>query len=339
MLIRPLLALVFLGAVSGFVPLAAAGGTDTTGADALDARAWLTRIHEAASRRNFQGTFIVSAGGAVSSARIAHYCEGTNQFERIESLDGQARQVFRHNDVVHTVWPSSRVAVVEQSQLVSSFPGLLQGNDSRIADHYEVRMIGRDRVAGFEAAVLHVKPRDGLRFGYRLWAEQVSGLLLRADVLGERDEVLETSAFSEVTIGVRPQRESVLQPMKRLDGYRVLRPVLTPTRLDAEGWGMRQLVPGFREVSCVQRPMDGPAALESDPQGPPVVQAIFSDGLTHVSLFIERYDEKRHVKPMLAAVGATRTLMRRHDQWWVTVVGDVPGATLKTFADSLERRK
>ena len=41
-------------------------------------RAWLLRIHDAASRRNFQGTFVVSGGGYIASARIAHFCEGPN---------------------------------------------------------------------------------------------------------------------------------------------------------------------------------------------------------------------------------------------------------------------
>src|SRR5437870_7221521 len=81
-----------------------------------EVRSWLMRIHDAASHSNFQGTFVVSAGGTVSSARIAHFCEGSNQFERIESLDGQARHVFRYNDVVHTVWPQARVALVEQRE-------------------------------------------------------------------------------------------------------------------------------------------------------------------------------------------------------------------------------
>jgi sigma-E factor negative regulatory protein RseB len=77
-----------------------------------EVRAWLLRIHNAAQQRNFQGTFAVSAGGQVASSRIAHYCDGSNQFERIESLDGQMRRVFRHNDLVATVWPASRVAVL-----------------------------------------------------------------------------------------------------------------------------------------------------------------------------------------------------------------------------------
>lgn len=340
MSLRPLAALTLFGAFCSFVPFARGGQTaDGTLAEPTEVRAWLLRIHEAASKRNFQGTFVVSGGGSVSSARIAHYYEGRNQFERIETLDGQARHVFRHNDVVHTVWPASRVAVVEQSQLLMSFPGLLQAGDDRIVDHYDVKIQGLDRVAGHDANVLVVRPKDTLRFGYRLWSEKVSGLLLRADVLGDRGEVLETSAFSEVTIGTRPQPESVLQPMKRLDGYRVVRPVLVSTRLDSEGWSLRETAPGFRLVSCVRRPMEGQGAGEVDIDAPPVLQAIFADGLSYVSIFIEPFDSRRHTQPMMASVGATQTLMRRQGDWWITAVGEVPVRTLKMFAKGLERTR
>lgn len=336
MLLRPLLALTLFGAFCSFVPGGRAHATEA-GGEAREVRAWLMRIHEAAGRRNFQGTFVVTGSGMVSSARIAHFCEGSNQFERIESLDGQARHVFRYNDVVHTIWPSSRVAVVEQSQLLTSFPALLQAGDDRIGEFYDLRPQGNGRVAGHEADVLLVQPRDKHRYGYRLWSDRASGLLLRADVLGERDEVLETSAFSEVTIGIKAQPESVLVPMRRLDGYRVVRPVLKPTRLEDEGWSLRSSAPGFRQVSCVRRPMEGNGEAEAAAE--PVLQAIYSDGLTYVSMFIEPYNAQIHTRPMLATVGATQTLMRRQGDWWVTVVGDVPIATLKAFANGLERKK
>ena len=338
MQLRPFFALTLFGVLCAFVSEASAQSSDTEpAAEPREVRAWLMRIHEAASKRNFQGTFVVSGGGSVSSARIAHFCEGPNQFERIESLDGQARHVFRHNDVVHTVWPGSRVAVIEQSQLLMSFPALLQAGDDRIVDFYDVRPQGSDRVAGHDANVLLVQPKDAHRFGYRLWSEKASGLLLRADVLGERSEVLETSAFSDVAINVKPQPESVLQPMKRLDGYRVVRPVLTPTKLEAEGWTLRDVAPGFRQVSCVRRPIEGPAVDREAAE--PLLQAIYSDGLTYVSIFIEPFNAQRHTRPMLAAVGATQTLMRRQGDWWITVVGDVPAATLKMFAKGLERKR
>ena len=303
-----------------------------------DVRGWLLRIHDAAGRRNFQGTFVVSGGGNVASARISHFCEGPNQYERIESLDGRQRKVYRHNDVVHTVWPASHVAMIEQRGMLSSFPALLQAGDDGIGEWYDVRAEGSERVAGHDADVLAVRARDALRYGYRLWADRASGLLLRAEVLGDKGDVLETSAFSEVAIGVRPQPETVLQAMRRLDGYRVVRPLLTPTRLEAEGWTMRQLAPGFRQVSCVSRQIDSPGETSAAASSP-VLQSIYSDGLTYVSVFIEPFRPDRHTRPLLAALGATSTLAQRRGDWWVTVVGDTPPATLKMFAAALERRK
>ena len=304
-------------------------------APASDVRAWLMRIHDAAGHRNFQGTFMVSGGGTVSSARIAHFCEGANQYERTESLDGPARHVFRHNDLVHTLWPARHVALVERRTLFGSFPALLQTGDDRIVDFYDVHHETAQRVAGHEANVLLLRPRDGYRYGYRLWADQATGLLLRVDVLGDRGDVLETSAFSDVVIGVKPEPESVLQPMKRLEGYRVVQPVMTATRLEAQGWIMRQAVPGFRQVSCVKRAMEGPGPAEGvDKQA---VQVIYADGLTYVSVFIEPWDARRHTRQTVASVGPTQTLMLQHGDWWVTVVGDVPPATLRLFATGLER--
>lgn len=339
MLHRPLLALTMVGALCSFLPARAGQAAGQSPMEPKEVRSWLMRIHDAASLRNFQGTFIVSAGGAVSSARIAHFCEGRNQFERIDSLDGQTRHVFRYNDLVHTVWPQARVALVEQRDLLQSFPALLKVGDDRIADFYDVRTQGMERVAGHEASVLSLRPRDGFRFGYRLWTEKLSGLLLRADVLGERGEILETSAFSDVAIGVRAQPETVLQPMRRLDGYKIVKATLAPTKLEAEGWTLRQNVPGFRQVSCVKRPLD--AAHDAETNGPAAqaLQTIYSDGLTYVSVFIEPFNPERHTQAMLTSIGATQTLMRRQDDWWITVVGDVPAATLKAFAGGLERKK
>lgn len=327
-------------ALAAFSGPASSQAVTTGGARAVnEVRSWLLRIHEAASRRNFQGTFIVSGGGSITSARIAHFVDGGAQFERIESLDGRQRRVYRHNDVVHTVWPGSLIAMIEQRGQLSSFPALLQGADDRIADWYELEAEGVERVAGREADVLAVRPRDAWRYGYRLWADRSSSLLLRIDVIGERGEVLETSAFSDVAIGLKAEPQTVVQPMKKLDGYRVVRPTTTPTRLEAEGWSLKAQAPGFRLVSSVARRIDAPGEAPADPGATPVLQSIWSDGLTFVSVFIEPFRADRHGKPLLAGLGATLTMAQRHGEFWVTVVGDAPQATLKSFAGALERKK
>lgn len=340
MLFRPLSAFAAAFALATFVSGACAQTAPPTDdrADAAAVRSWLIRIHEAASKKNFQGTFVVSAGGRVSSSRIAHYLENGDQLERIESLDGQMKQVFRRNNLVHTVWPKNGLAVVEQRDLLASFPALLQAGDDRIVDFYDVKRVGNDRVAGLEADVLQITPRDALRFGYRLWSDKASGLLLRAEVLDGKEDVLESSAFSEVAIGVKPQAQTVLAPMKKLDAYRVMHPYMSPVRFSGEGWMLRQQVPGFREVSCVKRSVTAPSDPKSSAPAQ-VLQAIYSDGLTYVSVFIEPFDAERHARAMQTSIGATQTFMHRQENWWITVIGDVPAETLRQFANGLERKK
>lgn len=307
------------------------------GENALDSQAWLARVHDAASLRNYQGTQVFASGGSVSSSHIAHFSDGSQQYERVDMLDGQLRQVVRHNETVYTVWPQRQLAIVEQRELLSPFPALLQPNSiERLGDHYELVSQGSDRQADHEADVFLLRPRDDLRFAQRLWTEHASGLLLRADTLGLHGEVLESAAFSEVVIGMKPQPELVMQPLKQLDTYRVVRPTVVRTRLEDEGWVLKRELPGFREISCVRRRLD-PFARGDD--GPEMLQAIFSDGLTHISLFIEPFDPKRHRHAMSTAQGATHTLMGRLGDAWVTVVGDVPTTALKQFANALERRK
>jgi sigma-E factor negative regulatory protein RseB len=299
-----------------------------------DPAAWLTRIHQAAINRSYQGTMAFSAGGHVSSSRVVHIADGRERYERIEVLDGPRRQQFRHNGSMLTLMPETKVAVVEEIDVRAEFPALPVGNQ-RAIDSYEVRTIGSDRVADHEAEVLLLKPRDGLRYAQRLWAERESGLLLRTEVVGPRGDVLESSAFIHLTIGGKLAPELVLKPMKRkLDGYRIVRPQAVSTQLDAEGWSVKTPPAGFHLVSCTKRPLD--AASESATELP-VLQSVFSDGLTHVSVFVERFDALRH-KPMRTVLGATSTLMSRHADWWITIVGDVPMATIQQFESMLQRR-
>ena len=311
-----------------------------------ETRAWLLRIQDAAKKGSFSGTFVFSAGGAMSSARITHYGQGQHQFERVDSLDGPARQLLRHNDTVHTVWAQSGVVVVEKRDSHFTFPALSFGADEQVFANYDVLTYpGLERVAGHDAMVLFLKPKDAHRYGYRLWSDKVSGLLLRADVVGERNELLESSAFSEVTIGVKAQPEQILSAIKKLSAYRSIKAQMTPTTLDAHGWQLQALVPGFKEIRCMERPWGvsqdavNNERLQHAAAVKKVLQVVYSDGPTHVSVFIEPFDGARHGRPALASVGATRTFSTRQADWWITAVGDVPMTTLQTLALGLQRQK
>lgn len=299
---------------------------------AFDAEAWIARLNTAATERNYRGTMVYTAAGVVSSSRVAHACTGDQVYERVQALDGHEHRVYRHNDSVRTVWPHKQVVVVEQG---AAAPGLVSTRrrvERRALAHYTASAQGQSVVAGRRTQVLLLQPRDGLRFAQRLMTDEDTGLLLRADVLDASGRVLESTAFGEVEIGAGIDPAAVLEGMAPA-GYQVL-----PSRRElvdwaAQGWRLKQPVPGFEVAGCLRRP--APSGQGGQGQA---LQAMFSDGLSFVSLFIEPYSEHAHRRALAAEMGATHTLMQRVGDHWITAMGDVPRRTLELFIASLERR-
>lgn len=296
---------------------------------------WLMRMHEASRRRAYVGTFVVLAGGSLSSARIWHVCDGEQQVERVESLTGAPRSTFRRNDQVMTFLPESRMVVEERRESLGLFPNFLQSSDSSIAQFYRARATGGERVAGFEADLLQLQPQDQWRFGYRVWSEKKTGLVLKLQTLDAQGHVLEQAAFSELQLDVPVSIAKLTQMMGKTQGYQIEKPELVKTTAMAEGWVLKTAVPGFNSMSCYKRPAAGGA----DAAHKNTLQWIFSDGLASVSLFVEAFDPVRHTQPVILALGATHTLTRRIGDWWLTAVGEVPPLTLAAFAQGLERKK
>lgn len=299
---------------------------------------WLTRIREAAATHSFAGNYVVTGDGTASSSRISHFPQGRDSYERIESLDGVPRVVLRHNDTVHTVWPRERVTVVEQRSALDVFPSLAPAsNGVRLDDHYKVASVTPGRVAGRDAQVVFVGALDDLRYSQRLWVDTQTRLLLRADTLGIHQQVLESAAFTELSIGVKVQAESVRQAMRnRGTPWRLVHADLRPTTLDAEGWKLEPPVKGFRLTSCVRRPLD-PVAGDGHASNSPALQAIYSDGLASVSVFLEDQPSPAP-RDGTMQIGATYTVRMLRDRHLVTVVGDVPPMSARRFAEALQRR-
>ncbi|EJL78658.1 negative regulator of sigma E activity [Polaromonas sp. CF318] len=315
----------------------AAQATPAPAASAVESRSindWLMRMHEASRKRSYIGTFVVSSGGAMSSAKIWHVCEGDQQMERVETLTGAPRSIFRHNDQVVTFMPDHKVVRSEKRESLGMFPQLLQSADGRIADYYKVKQEGAERVAGIEADIVLLVPKDNMRFGYRVWTEQKKGLVVKLQTLDTDGKVLEQAAFSELQLDAPVKMDKLLQMMGKVDGYRVEKPVLVKTTASAEGWILKAPVAGFKPMSCYKRPATVNPASGEEP-----LQWIFSDGLASVSIFVEPFDRQRHDRESSLSMGATQTITRQLDAYWVTVMGEVPMATLKLFANGLERKK
>ncbi|AOG22456.1 MucB/RseB C-terminal domain-containing protein [Acidovorax sp. RAC01] len=307
---------------------------DSRAAKVGDVMHWVERMHGAPCRRPYTGTFVVlSASGVMATSKIWHACDEHNRLERVESLSGASRTVFRRNDEVRTFSQDTRTVRTDRRDTGSTFPRISIVSGASIPQYYAASRLGQDRVAGYLADVVWFKPADALRFGYRLWSEVETGLVVKVQTISPEGKVLENAAFSELDLRAPIQPEQISRLMDRTEGFQEVAGRVTKTSAQAEGWVLRQPVAGFVPVSCHQRTM---GAADASGQ---VLQCLYSDGLASVSLFVERFDPQRHpAVPHSTSMGATHLLGQRLDpDAWVTAVGEVPLQTLRLFAGQFQR--
>lgn len=296
----------------------------------LGVSGWLQRIHQASKQRAYTGTFVVSSGDDMAVSKIWHVCDGVQQFEKIETLTGTARTTLRRNDEVMTFIPDQRMVLKERRESLRAFPDLLQVPDGRIEAFYAARVLSVERVAGADAIVVDFLPKDALRYAYRLWSEQKTGLVVKMQTRSSAGQVLEQVAFTELQLNAPINMEAMASQMANTGDFQIVEPGMRKVSPDALGWRMKAEVPGFRSMSSFTR---------TDMPGRTAVQWVFSDGLASVSLFLENYDAQRHLKERSSADGATHSVSRRVGDYWVTALGEVPVDTLVLFIQSLERTR
>ncbi|GAA4338578.1 MucB/RseB C-terminal domain-containing protein [Pigmentiphaga soli] len=290
--------------------------------------ALLQRIQTAAQRLDYTGVFTYQQGPALQSSRVTHMADAKGEYERLEVLDGQPLEFLRNNDEIQCLIPSRRAILVEQRTARDRFPGLMLGSAQQLLGQYDVSVEPEpERVADRDCQVISLDPKDDSRYGYRLCADTDSGLLLRAQTLAPQEEVIEQVAFTSVQIGGIDRKQ--LKPRWSTAGWKVVRTNLIPTDLAAAGWSVGEPA-GFTRITQVQRSMGGK---------PNVKQVMLSDGLAAISVFIEPFSPSHPQQVGPGPRGAIHVVGRRLGDYWITVLGEVPLATIQQVADSIQYNK
>ena len=138
------------------------------------------------------------------------------------------------------------------------------------------------------------EPKDGMRYGHKLWADTNSGLLLKAQLLNEHNVPIEQFVFTDIEIGVKIERDT-------------MRPTYRPPPPDWEtrlslpgdvvqqdtGWMVKDLPPGFSKIVEGYRTLRGKVG--------PVAHLVYSDGLVAVSVFVEPMPQAPQVDRLVTA--------------------------------------
>lgn len=285
--------------------------------------AWLQKIASAAHRLNYSGTFVYQRGSFMETSSIVHMTDESGEHEKLEVLDGPPREIIRNNDEVICFMPEDKGVVVERRKSQKNFPALLPRRLSGIGDNYAVKLGGMERVAGHDCQNVILEPRDVYRYGYRFCAESSSGLLLKASTLNEKNEVVNQFTFTQARIGGTIDREQLKPKYAR---HQQIQPQTAPVMADS-GWKVKSLPAGFKKIMEQKRNFPGKKVSAN--------HLVFSDELVAVSVFIEPLAGMEKSVSGLSSQGAINVYTRPVADYQVTVLGEVPAATVMQIANSV----
>lgn len=324
----------FVVALSTFFAFAAFAENADSLVDKRDAQYWLKKIQSSAQKLDYSGAFVYQQGNQIRTSRITHLLDGKNEVEKLEILDGKPREYIRTNDEVICYVPEAKTLLIEKRVTHDVFPAILATNPSELTQFYTVRMDEAGRVAGYDCQAIVLEPKDGFRYGYKLWAEKSTGLLLRAQTLNEKSEVVEQISFTHITIG-NIDRSRVKPSFKNTSGWRIENTLMSQASLS--NWTVKSVPPGFKKIREVKRMVsDGAVANAAGAASTQreVSQMVFSDGLAAISVFVEPGTHSRTEGSMQQ--GAMNIVGKRHGDFWLTIVGEVPAPAIRQVANSIE---
>lgn len=299
------------------------------GETSVDGLALLRKIYQATEKLSYTGTFVYQEGERVETSSITRLAGPDGEIERVEVLDGMPREIIRTRDTVRCYLPETRTVKLERRTDPRAFPAMLPERVSDLARNYAITRGETARIAGFDCESVVLTPRDELRYGYKLWSDVNSGMLLKVRIFDRKGETVEQFSFVQLAMG-NVSRNHV-KVRNAAQNWRIEDAAVAPANLALAGWSIGAELPGFRKVIEVTRKL-----REARPAG----QMVYSDGLAAVSVFIEPMAGRAEaVRPGPSSLGAFQIYTREVANHIVTVVGEAPASSAQRIAAGVEFRK
>ena len=294
-------------------------------AAADEPQVWLNRMNEALTTRNYDGVFFHVHGGRMETLRVIHRVDGRSVTERVVSLDGSGREFIRRDNELTCFLPDKRTVLVEKRNNEGPLLGALPKLDQATAAMYEITGgAQRSRLMGRDARLVLVNPRDGYRYGYRLWIDEATAMPLKTQLCDERGDVIEQIVFSNLSMPASIP-DSAFEPEVDTRGFRWLRN--DQTRVASTSpvlWDALRLPPGFQLTTRGQQAMPGSKHAVS--------HLVFSDGIASVSVFVESREGSEPSMAGTTQLGSSSAYSTIVDGHQVTAVGEVPATTVRFIA-------
>jgi len=315
-----------LSIFTNFSALSAAVESDN---DSNIAKLSFERLSKALRELNFSTSFVVVKN---NQAEPYHWLHGVNkktesdnlvELEILALLNGPRRDILRIDNTVSYIEPEYAPYSIMSSHITGPIPAIFGQDISALEDNYHFVSVGRSRILGRVAQLIRIVPKDTHRFGYWVWLDQQSGLLLKLAIITRKGQLLEQIQFTHLEI-----TNDLSEHLKHLQGTDLPKIIdITTNQEEVEfTWKVNWLPHGFKQVKSNKHQINTNKKT--------VEFMLFNDGLVDISVYVNPSKDKQRVIEF-ANDGATLVLNQVINNVEVSVVGKIPLATAKKIVNSV----
>lgn len=302
-------------------------------ADAEEAKLLLEHLSKSLRQVNFNTSFVVVKNNQAEPYHWLHGVvenettvgeENTNiELEIVALLNGPRRDILRVNNTVSYIEPEYAPYSISSEQISGPIPTVFGRDISVLENNYHFVLVGKNRVLGRAAQLIRIVPKDAHRFGYWLWLDQESSLLLKMAIITREGNLLEQIQFTHLEI-----TDTISENLKQLQAAE-LPQIIDVTTLQENTdltWQVNWLPNGFEPIKSDRHRINISKQT--------VEFMLFNDGLVDISVYVNPSKEKQRAIEF-ANDGATLVLSQVVNGIEVSVVGEIPLDTAKRIVNSV----
>lgn len=282
----------------------------------------LKQMRTASLTLNYEIIFINVNRAGIESMRFRHAVIDNQPLAQLLQMDGATREVLMRNaEISYFFEQGIEPFSIGGDHIVDSLPSLVFADFTRLEKNYDFLPVGRARVANRACQVIRVVARDGFRYSYVVWVDELTKLPLQIELLDRNGEQLEQ--FRVLSFVVGPEVQDAMKGLITLELPPLL--ALPPSEKIDINWAPDWVPEGFKQLSQGRRNL--PYAQSS------VDSRMFSDGLFSFTI---------SVSPVVTSSTeqylhqGKRTLHAEfRDGYEIIIVGELPLATAKRIADNI----
>lgn len=295
------------------------------------AHALLQRMQQSYQQLNFELTLIEFSQGELEPKRLTRGHLDGQVYTHLTHLNGRPREFVQRDDETSFFDASHGGYTLKNSSLPGLFYRLQQISLDSLLANYDAVSAGRSRVLGRVAQVVRLVPKAPDYYGYVLWLDQESGLLVKLDTLSEDASVVDQSMGVALDVSAKPS--PLLVELKEVQLPTVISVSdVHPSPAQDLSWRIGWLPAGFELRSQDKHKL--PLTEK------PVDYVMLSNSLVDVSVYLAKAGPQAEVQQQLVRQGGTHLLnVVSPSGADITVIGAIPVETARQIAESVTRIK